>query len=52
MNETKNKTVMTGQFEGSKKYLRSVPENRNEDRIYKFIKRILKSNKKRKTNFL
>lgn len=42
----KSKTVITGQFEGSKKYLRSVPEDKNGDKIYKFIKRILKNNRK------
>ncbi len=46
----KNKTVMTGQFEGSRKYLRRIPEHKN-DKFYKFIKKILRISKKEKIIF-
>jgi hypothetical protein len=43
MKEIKIKTVMTGQFEGSRKYLR-IPEHKN-DKFYKFIKKLVKKKK-------
>lgn len=46
-----SKTIVTGQFEGSKKYFRGHHEKKKDVTFTKVIKKILKRTGKVKTNF-